>query len=348
MMGQRNLLFAIGGALALALLGVAAYLLYGGISQFARTETSLQKAKQELELHYNRDPFPSPSNVSMEQRNVEEQDDWFRGLMTLLRRGQIESQEKSPSIFVGVLGEKTGKLLKAGKGRIPEGFAFGFGRYFAKGRELPELPAPGDVPRLTEQLLIVESLCKALFAEQAVRLEAIVRQEFEGGPPGGGAGGGDASAGAGGGGLSPIRPAGGDGVAAPAPAPDAASAGVLAENALFGRYHFVLDLTARESAVLEVLNRLASMDLFVVVTGVWMQRQGEDVRPPPVAAPVAAPGAGGAEEGADGGAAATGAVARASAAGVGLYKRDRLVSGPQIEGPLAVRLELDVYKFREM
>jgi len=303
------------GIAALAVLAVAVLLLATGISRFSDTKGSLDKSKRELTRYYDEDPFPSEDNVLKEQDNVEVQDEWFKSLVNRLRQGQVESDDKSPSLFMGLLGRKRTELMKLGEASgtaLDPRFTFGFGRYFA---ERGELPAPDDVPRLTEQLLVVERLCALLFDEKVTRLEKIAREEFEGAPV--------ASR------LAPGTTAG----TRPRPRrpgrtrdalrnPDA---GLIPKDELCGKYHFMLEFEAREESVWRVLNRLAKHEIFIAVTGVWFTKQGDDIV------------LSGQER--KGG--------QANPEPFGSYRRERLVCGPQMEKPMVVRVDLDVYKFRE-
>jgi len=324
---KKSIILSVGGILAVGVLGVASYLLYSGISEFARTQDSLRNTKMELERYYAQDPFPSPANVAIEARNVASQEDWFTRIMASLRRGQITSSDRSPSIFIRTLDKSKPRLRACAETNgveLAEGCEFGFARYFAGG----ERPGPDDVPRLTEQMAIVEELVTVLFEEKVSRLERVQREEFEGAvtvktrPVAGG-------------GLRPVRP--GAGLRKPRPSRSgkggqgALSArpgtGIIEKGALFGRYHFVLEFQAAESTVWRVLNRYASHELFVITTGVWLHKGHEDVKASPPAAPQGD--------------------SETPVLGAGAYKRERLVSGPQLEQPMSVTIELDVYKFKE-
>jgi hypothetical protein len=113
----------------------------------------------------------------------------------------------------------------------------------------------------------------------------------------------------------------------------------MGKDALFAKYHFVVDFSAKEAVLWQVLNRLAASEMFIVVTGVWIEKNKDDVRPAPARPEAEAP------EAAPAGRTAPKAGDKAPEAVT--YRRERLVSGPQIEDPMSVRLELDVYKFAE-
>jgi hypothetical protein len=79
----------------------------------------------------------------------------------------------------------------------------------------------------------------------------------------------------------------------------------------------VLEFTARKGAMLAVLNRLASCDLFVTVKDINVRKAGSDVKPPP-------------ENWMEMG---------------DVHHQQRVVSGPELDAPLLVRMTLDVEIF---
>jgi len=93
----------------------------------------------------------------------------------------------------------------------------------------------------------------------------------------------------------------------------------------------VLEFMALEESVWKVLNGFARHRVFIVPTGVWLKRTGEDVK---ILERV--------ETGSGPGPAVDDAMD-----GFGTFRRQRLVSGPKLETPLSVRMELDVYTFRK-
>ena len=299
----------------LVALGVAGYLLVSGIGHFGAIEREFQGSKDTLGRYYRQDPFPSQGNVSRERRNVDLLKEWFDRTASAMAEGQVGSEEKSPSLFTGFLGEERARLEREAGDAVPEDFAFGFARYFEKGGELP---APDDVPRLTEQLQIVGNLCAVMFDAGVKSLSSVVREEFEGGPVSVG--------------RSQVRPGRptrtrmGD-----LKNPDA---GLIPEGESYGKYHFVIEFAALEENIWKVLNGFAKNRMFIVPTGVWLKKSGVDVKV--VEHVERAPGAGRPGEG-----------GAAGDEGLPKYRRQRLVSGPRLETPLGVRIELDVYVFRK-
>lgn len=308
---RRIFVFAIAG-IALAALAAVGYLLFRGVREFAGTENELRQSVELLKSYYRMNPFPSDENIDHERRNVDVLRDNLVRLLESLREGQLEEVQRSPSAFMAMLGETRNRLLRAASAAgtvLPQEFAFGFDRYFESSAALP---APEDVPTLTRQLLSIEALCKTLFESGVAEVAVLERQHVEGvraGSPAGVPGGRRA------------RPRTG----ADVPVTGGVIAGVdLDEEDLYSRLRFRFVVRAREAAVLDVLNRLAADPLFVVVNRVEFSKTQADIRT--VSARAATPAERQREE----------VPSRAK----------RIVSGKELERPMRVTLELDVYRFR--
>jgi hypothetical protein len=88
-------------------------------------------------------------------------------------------------------------------------------------------------------------------------------------------------------------------------------------RALTGRHPFTLEFTARKDAMLTVLNRLAVCDLFVTVKDIDVRKSGADVKAAPE---------------------------KWRELGVA-HHQQRVVSGPELDSPLLVRMTLEVEIF---
>jgi hypothetical protein len=310
-MTKKSIIFGSVAVVLAALFVVAAVLLFRGISRFSRTEAEVDTKKRQLRMFYEKEPFPSAENVDLERENVATAQKWFDRLINNLREKQIDPDEtKSPSMFILTLQRKKEKL----DGMFPktEELSFGFERYLA---ETMEPPLPAEVPRLTQQLLIIEELAEVLNKAGVKKVTGIDRELFEGGgaAPSGG------------------RPTGRrrgrdsrDRIKNP-------GAGLIPEGALYGKFHFTVEFEAKEDVLLEALNRLTNRDLFIVPTWVALEKQETDIRTADALENEKA-GLGGKEE---------------SKKDREPFRDERVVSGPALEEPLKIRLELDVYNFAE-
>ena len=309
------------GLLALVF-AISGFLLFRGISQFSKEEKTLKRSVTTLNNYYARDPFPSVENVAREQENGKVLDRWLTGLSDSLREGQIEPIQTTPAQFRRLFSKKRDQLKALAKESKIEvvSDAFGFERYADSGT----LPAPLDVPRLAQQLVIVDELCRVLFQGGATQLTRLRREEFE-------------SAGA----LVAARPTGSGRSRRPRrPLPAAASggnrawkasrdAGVLQRKALYAHLRFGLDFEVREAALMKIMNALAAHDMFAVVTLLQIEKTADDVNPPT----------------ASGGSSDT----ESTLGAIGPAPRSqRLMSGDVLEQPMHVTMEIDVYQFAEL
>ncbi|MBI3987058.1 MAG: hypothetical protein HY343_09070 [Lentisphaerae bacterium] len=265
----------IAGGVVLVLLAVAGFLLYSSMSRYAQGKTDLQAEMQKLSQLNNREPFPSQTNIAQVTTNLLIQAGVLKEMNEQLREGQVEPQQMESAEF-GLLLENGLRAIRASFATngiiLPQRMSFGFDRY-AGGQPPRDL----DIPRLVQQLRIIDNLCKILVAAGIAELQVISREEFE------------TMAGA-----APPRPG---------QPPSADKVGTIGPNELYGKMRFKLVFRAKESAVLEVLNALAAHEMFTVITVLEKanQKQGlRDVAFSPAVAPAAPPG----------GAAAGGAIPR--------------------------------------
>ena len=232
--------------LSLLFVGAVAVVVMGFI-QYFKVESSLTESKGALERLYGRKPFPSAENLKLERANILAIQQELAGLQAAMGAGQVEPVGQSPAKFVTQFWETRKSLLgRAGSmAKVDKNFDFGFGRHM-KG----DLPASQDVPRLTQQLKIVEALCNILFTGGITALTGISRQEFEV----------DAA-------NAPAKTMMGRRDAGMESKNNLdVNAGLIPAGMLYGRWHFVFQFSSREGAVMNVLNGLANSPMFVVVT----------------------------------------------------------------------------------
>jgi hypothetical protein len=185
------------------------------------------------------------------------------------------------------------------------------------------LPLPQDVPRLTQQVRIVETLCDVLFEARITELNGLGREEFEGEDSASGPAQPQPTAGRSRRGSKPVA------VTASLNSVNR-NAGIIPPEASYGAWHFVLKFTAKERALLDVLNRFAQSAVFVVVTDMSMSSpELGSGRSPERIAEAQPPRRGGGEEAASVPSATPGAI----------------VSGHDL--PLTVTMEVDVYQFAD-
>jgi len=329
----RDMLFAAGTVVAVAIAFVAAVLLFGGISKFSSAEKKLKTSIKRLSQLYAEDPFPSDENVERERQNEERLNEWYGKLITSLREGEIapDPADKSPSRFMELYGETTSLLRKeAGEAGVDlpkpvEEFAFGFDKYHGG-----DQPPPDDVPTLTQQLKIISMLCRFLIEEDVDSITRIEREALDAKAtvmprraprPRGGLVGPR---------TGPRRPSSSARPKKPKSTGNAAPKKPAPIGPLYAKQHFVLEFKARERPVLGVLNRLAKNEAFTVVTSVTMTRPDEDI----LTAEDTLRHAG------------VGSIPLADMQGDDYPSSvERMVCGADIEKPMMVTIKLNVYNF---
>lgn len=292
------------GVTVLLLVGAGAGLFLSA-RLYAKQVLALDAVTTRLQQLYRRDPFPAAANVHKEAENLKDVIDQYNELNELLRAGQVNLQPMKAVDFMQFREKSLRKLrssLQNARIKFPEKYAFGFDKY-----EGGQMPASGDVPRLVQQLKIIEALCDILQKAAIVELVAIERDNFEQAARGADASGRRGAPGAPG-------------------TPGAPSSEALGGDKLVSSQHFKISVKAREIAVIEMLNLLASQPMFIVVTRVEMTNSRQEYSTGPatagaVAAP-APPGTPGAPEPA--------------------VRERQIILGRE---ELDVKLELDVYQF---
>ena len=245
MQSKRKMWVIVSGVLLLLLLFGSAALVVRGFLQFSDVKGSLETSKASLQSLYDQKPFPSKDNLKIEQDNIRAIKQEVSDLQCAMGAGQIEPLGQSPAKFITQFWETRKSLLnRAGATiKVDKQFDFGFGRHM-KG----DLPAPQDVPRLTQQLKIVEGICNILYASKISSLTALSRQEFESGVA-----------------PQPGAPKGASGVIDVKNTQDP-EAGKIPPGQQYGRWHFAMRFTGTEQSLLAAINGFANNAVFIVVS----------------------------------------------------------------------------------
>ena len=198
---------------------------------------------------------------------------------------------------------------------VASGFNFGFDKYLG---ESASLPMQEHVDHLTQQLTIIEMICKELYAAKILALEKVERETFE-------------EQGAA---QKTPEETGRNNKRRPRKE-SAAKASVVSSQPkqagdLFSKQRFTFVFKARPDAFVDALNRLAAMDLFVVVAETEF-RKTEDPLTKREAKKT------------DKEDKAPGAVAAADPATI--PHAERIVTDPDLEPPVSVKLDIDVFSF---
>lgn len=253
MQSRRKLIVIVVSVVIGLLFAGSVALLVRGFIKYSEVQAELATHRARLTELYERNPFPSVQNYAQETGNLAVVSQSLADLQSALAAGQVEPLGQSPAAFINQFFETQKRLTADAKNvgiGLPKGFDFGFGRHMGG-----NLPAPQDVPRLTQQLRLVEDICQILYTARVSSVDGIARQEFEVDVPG---------------------------VAATKSVPAAfqarraqevelknvvdPTAGVIPAGQQFGRWHFVVQFTGREAALMNVLNGLARSPVFTVVS----------------------------------------------------------------------------------
>jgi hypothetical protein len=328
MKSRRKLLLTVAVVVFFAIVAFAAFLLLGGLIRLGQSEKKLNRALSSYEQMFERDPFPSEENVAVEKQNLAVMDDWFTRLMRRLRQGQIGASERSPSKFKRLLENSQSKMANHAEQKgteLPEGFKFGFDRYFGSAA----LPSLEVVPDLSIQLAMIEGVCAVLFDAEADGLLSVAREDIE-----------DTRGARTRDTRSRSRSTRSrtsrrrrPGVPAPEETAEPAAAEDGGDEALYRKFHFVMEFRAEEETALDVIDRLARHEMFVVVTSLEFTKAGTDVLSAPADAPDGETLAADAREGKE---------------PQFPPLSERIISGPKKEPPMKIRMEFDVYLFKEV
>lgn len=335
---NRNIILLAAGAVILVAFIASLILLVVEIQKFKHAEKELARSLKRLkEIHQTANPFPSQENVAIERDNAEKMQSWITTLVELLSRRQAEpDMKRSPSNFMNLFGERRNAMMlsakKAGT-KISDDFAFGFDKYAKSGA----LPVAEDVPRLTQQLTILENICEILFDEKIKELSRINREGFDGATFTA-----DSPVSSG---RAPRRRGGGVAVESRETEGRVASlpweymskkTGEFIDDSTHAKLRFMIEFTAKEASIINILNRLSEDKMFIVVTSIDIEAEEAEfekdtaVKTSPKAA--------------------TGVVKAADAVPSkhqAPSRRERLVFGEELEKPALVKMQVDIYRFRQ-
>ena len=282
------------------------------------------EAYAELQRIYRSKVFPSDENVARIKEDQKALETWLATASNLVHKGDLLVEPKSPTGFKQVL-QSTVRELSAHPGFnqgkiVAAGFNFGFDKYLGQS---DSLPTSEHVDRLMRQLVIIERLCKALYEANILELKAVARETF------------DEAAGADQTREETPSPSRKRRRRDEAPAAAAQAAPVNESSGYYSKQRFTFEFQARPAAFIEALNRLAALDLFVVVAETEFSKTGD---------PLAAHRAAMLETAGKTGAGKTDD-AKVKVDPATLTHVQRIVTDPELEPPVNVKLDVDVYSF---
>ena len=321
---QQGVVIGMGVVLGIACVGAGVFLTFA-ILKNQEKKTQLDEARSELENLYRAKIFPNDENIKQMQEDQKTLGGWLEAATNRLAEGGVPLEDLSPALFKSKL---TGDIREMAKQSCPTGvqarvgadFMFGFDKY-----KEAVLPVKEDVPRLNQQLEMIKLIVTELNEAGIAKLDAVAREVFEDGS-----------------GLAKTEaaptpkknknrplPSDSEGAAPVGDAQQAMMSPALAN--LFSRQRFSVVFLAHPDTLADVLNRLSAMSMLTVVSDVEIKKTAESItRVADAAKPAARDGAKPEEQPAEPAAAAA----------------SQIVTNPEDEPPVNVRLNLDVYSFK--
>ena len=320
---QQIVLIVCGAVMAVLCLG-AGWFLFSAMSARGEAADQRNEAYQQLQKIYGSKVFPSEENIARVNEDQKALESWLASASALIHKGDLQIETSSPAVFKQSLQDVVRKLSAqpgAIKGKVVDsGFKFGFDKYLGDSASLPEKE---NVWRLTQQLTVIERICKELYAANILSMETVQREAFDevqaAQPQEEGAG-------------SRRRSRRDRQPERAAAAPVAQAAG----NEFFSKQRYSFVFQARPAAFVDALNRLAAMDLFVVVAETEFRKiadplMNRDTRK---------------EKDSDKAGAAPDALGGAAPRDLSkVPHEERIVTDPELEPPVSVKLDIDVYSF---
>ena len=317
---QKIILIVCGALMAVVCLG-AGWFLFAAMGTKNDAAEARNQAYKELQDIYSSKVFPSDTNIVSVGRDKQTLEMWLGTASNLVHKGDLHVEKETPPSFKQKL-QSTVRSLSAHPGSVngkvvAAGFNFGFDKYLG---ESASLPMPEHVDHLTQQLTIIEMICKELYAAKILVLEKVERETFEEQ------------------GATQKTPESTGNSKKHRPRKDSAAPVAKASVAsqprqtgeFFSKQRFTFAFKARPDAFVEALNRLAAMDLFVVVAETEFRKTDDLLTKRETKKK-------------DKEDAAAGTVAAADPATV--PHAERIVTDPELEPPVSVKLDIDVFSF---
>ncbi len=169
---KRNLLFVVGLAVAVALLGVGVFYLLGSMSQADSASTELETMNQKLDELVNHDPFPSNENVEKiraQQKRVAD----FKQQAKVKFSEETKPESLDNASFKTVLEQTIGSLEHEAERsgvRLPDKYDF----TFSEQRKKLQLAQNALSPLVTE-LRDLGDVCHILFEAKIHSLVSLKR-----------------------------------------------------------------------------------------------------------------------------------------------------------------------------
>jgi len=308
MMKRNRIILMIFG-----LVGIVACLALGWVLFSASAEKKIAYDKRNqsftaVKRIFDADVFPDEKNIARTKANRVELEGWLLNASNQLHKGDLPQESLSPTAFKQILQASVRKLSRQPGMNKGKVVAPDFNFGFEKYLGENRLPESENVTRLTAQLRIIETICKELYAAKIDTLESIQREVFE-------------NAEADNGSSKKKKYSRHD---KKRPVKDKKNKSSTPDY--FKKQRFEFEYTASASAFAQALNNLASTDLFIVVTESSFTKTGDQLLKLT---------AGSSKD--DDGEKKSPAL---------MSPAERMITNPDLNPPVRVKLITDVYSFK--
>lgn len=322
---QQIIWIVCGSLMAVVCLG-ASWFLFTAMGVKNDAAEARNQTYGDLRNIYSAKVFPSDANIARVKEDQRALEQWLAAASNVVHKGDLQVEKETPPSFKQKL-QATVRSLSQQPGAlngkvVAAGFNFGFDKYLG---ESASLPSQEHVDHLTQQLAIIEKICKELYAAKISALESVERETFE-----------ETGAEQPKGKDEPVRRnkrrPNKDDAPAVRPARGAGAPHVAAQaGEYFSKQRFTFVFKARPDAFVEALNRLAAMELFVVVAETEFRKTEDSLARHEA-------GKKGTKEGA--------ASAKGPAVDLATVPHaERIATDPELEPPVSVKLDIDVFSF---
>jgi hypothetical protein len=244
-------------AVAIALAIFIAIGLSSSCKKYLVQKNELKQMLEAYEQLIKRQPYPDEKNLALLSSNIIEMAHQFNNLNDELRSGDMKSRQMSNTEFMRLLEHKLSILRSTmeRKGiKLPEKYAFGFEKY-AGG----QLPPAEEVPRLMQQLIMIEKMCLLLTEANIKELLSVSREVFESGIE-----------------TVSAKRGRGRGVNASQPPEEPPTQQSRGSTSLYTNETFKVAFRCTETSLLNFINKLAITPTFIRIKTVEVQNTKKD------------------------------------------------------------------------
>jgi len=303
---------------------VIGVLFFMALAKSSGAEEKRDSAYEQLKSLYQAKVFPSNTNIQRIKDDKAVLEAWVAEASNVLARASIRIEDLTPVRFKQELQKNVRALAleksPSGKHFVAADFKFGFDRYLGGSDSLPQ---SSDVAQLAQQLKLIHLIVRELYDAKIMNLTEVEREEFEtdATDPKQGAQPAVNSRRA----AAAVRRPGQQGASAKPATSDEMDSSL---TALLTRQKMTFGFQAKPATLIGVLNRLAAMDAFVVVSSIEFTKAEDGIIRAEQRKKAAAEETKG-----------TGALTAAT-------PLDRIVTDPVREPQMNVKLSVDVYLFK--